>query len=307
MNFHTIANFLSRHFTLILLGSFVVGVSFPGLARVPTHVITVLLALQVFFSCFNVEMGDVREIRLFSAIAFYLGRFILLPLAIFAFLDVLGCSYSYKVSIFLLILLPVGVSTPAFTSILNGNISLSLFLVILSSLLCPFVVPGLFDLVAGKHLAIDIAAMFTTLVLLILLPVIAHLPIRRNIGAVAWIKRNNPALVIPLAAGTFVLAIAHQREFLLRNWQVSMVALMVSLAVFLLLYVIIWLLSYREAWRNRLSYTLSSGLNNISLGIVLALLYLSSDVAVFLVVANISWVVALIPFRRWLSLHAPVV
>jgi len=307
LNFQTIANFLSRHFTLILLGSFVVGASFPGLARVPTHVITVLLALQVFFSCFNVEMGDVREIRLFSAMAFYLGRFILLPLAIFAVLDVLGCSYSYKVSIFLLILLPVGVSTPAFTSILNGNISLSLFLVILSSLLCPFVVPGLFELVAGKHLAIDIMAMFTTLVLLILLPVIAHLPIRRNIRAVAWIRRNNPALVIPLAAGTFVLAIAHQREFLLRNWQVSMVALVVSLAVFLLLYVIIWLLSYREEWRNKISYTLSSGLNNISLGIVLALLYLSSDVAVFLVVANVSWVVALIPLRRWLSFHTPIV
>lgn len=307
MNLDTIIDFLSRRLTLILLGSFVIGMSFPGLARVPTHVITVLLTLQVFSSCFKVEIRDVREIRLFSAIAFYLGRYILLPLAVYAILDVLGCSYSYKVSIFLLILLPAGVSTPAFTSILNGNISLSLFLVILSSLLCPFAVPGLFELVAGKRLAIDMMAMFNTLVWLIFLPVIAHLPFRNSKSAVAWFKKNNKALVIPMMAGTFVLAIAHQREFLLRNWQESIIALIVSFVVFLLFYASIWFLGYRASWRNRISYTLSSGLNNISLGVVLALLYLSPDVAVFLVVANISWVVAFIPFRRLLSFHTSIV
>jgi predicted Na+-dependent transporter len=116
-----------------------------------------------------------------------------------------------------------------------------------------------------------------------------------------WIRKYNTALVIPMVAGTIVMAIARQREFLFENWDSPIAAFIISLVVFTLFYALAWLSGFRASVRNRIAFTLSSGLNNITLSIVLAMLYFSPDVALFLVVANISWVVVLIPFRRFLA------
>ncbi len=301
MNLLKISSLFSQRFPIVLLAAIVIGVSVPGLDRVPTHVITLLLALQIFFSCFKVDMGEIRDTHIVSAITFYLGRFVLLPVVVFWVLSFFGCNYDYRVAIFLLSMLPAGVSTPAFTGLLNGSISLALFLVILSSLLCPFVVPVLFELMVGEKLVIDTMAMFNTLVVVVFLPIIAHLPLRKMNHTATWIRKYNAALVVPMVAGTIVIALAKQRQFLFQNWDTPMLSFVVSLVIYLLFYAVVWILSFRTSVRNRIAFTLSSGLNNITLGIVLAMFYFSPDVTVFLVVANVSWVIVLLPFRRFLA------
>lgn len=303
MKLLNVADFLSKYFPLVLFLSFIVGLAVPGLEKIPTHVITVLVAAQIFCSCFKVEVADMRGTRVWPVLGFYIGRFVFLPVLAFLFLDKLGVSDTYSAAIFLLLLLPAGVSAPAFTGILGGNVSLALFLVVMSSLLCPFVIPGLFQLLAGKSLNIDGQEMFTTMALLIFLPVLCQLPFRKSKHITGWMKVNQAAFVIPMLAGTVILAIAKQREFLLANWSTCITAFGVSLLIFLSCYGIGWLGSCKAEKKYQVAFILSSGLNNISLGVVLSALYLDADVAIFMVVANVSWVVAIMPIRRWSIVH----
>lgn len=305
MKFINIANFLSDHFPLVLLLSFVVGLVIPGLEKIPTHVITILVALQIFCSCFKVELADVRGTRVLPVLAFYIGRFVFLPGLAYIFMTKIGFSCTYSAAIFLLLVLPAGVSAPAITGILRGNVSLSLLLVVFSSLLSPFVIPGLFELFVGKSLNIDVQEMFMTMGLLIFLPVLSQLPFRKSNQISCWMKTYHAALVVPMMAGTFVLAIAKQREFLLENWSALLNAFVVSMLIFLFVYGIVWIGFCRTERKYQVAFVLSSGLNNISLGIVLSSLYFDADVAIFMVVANVSWVIAIMPIRWWLTVRSP--
>ena len=49
--------------------------------------------------------------------------------------------------------------------------------------------------------------------------------------------------------------------------------------------------------RDKITYSLCSGANNITLAISLALLYFPPETSVFMVLSEIPWVLTLIPFR----------
>lgn len=304
MKFRYVTNLLSKHFPFILGISFLIGLVVPGLDQIHTHVITVLVALQIFCSCFKVEAEELRGTNIGGLFGFYCIRFVLMPVVVYFLMDTFIGNESYGVAIFLLFLLPAGVSAPAFTGIMGGSVSLALLLVVLSSLLSPFTVPGAFDLLTGKALNIEVVAMFVTMSMLVFLPLICHLPIRKMDRTCQWFRHYHAALVIPMVSGTIILAIAKQRQFLLSNWNTIFAALAVSFLIFLALYAIGWLFTCRAARKYQIAFVLSSGLNNISLGIVLSALYFDADVAIFMVVANISWVIAIVPIRRWMAVPA---
>src|SRR5690606_34928254 len=134
-------DFAKGNFNLILFLSTVAGFLLPEFGDISGILILTVLSLIIFSSSFKVNFSvQFFKDRAALILSFYLVRFILLPIA--SFYLILPFSAFYASSVFLLFVLPAGVTAPAFTNVFGGNVALALVLLILSSFLTPLILPA---------------------------------------------------------------------------------------------------------------------------------------------------------------------
>lgn len=155
------------------LGSIAAGVFLPHVGApfqsAPMYSMMVLL----FFSFLPIRFGTmICSIRSIStAVLFYLfARLILLPVAVF-FLFRLFCP-QYALAALLLSGASTGVAATFFAGLVDASISLVLTMVVFSSVLVPFTLPALTQLLAGENLEISFFAMLRLLCIVVFVPLI---------------------------------------------------------------------------------------------------------------------------------------
>lgn len=73
-----------------------------------------------------------------------------------------------------------------------------------------------------------------------------------------------------------------------------------SLFMYALMYIWGYLFKPREKTGIRTTLAISSGANNIGLGVTITTVFFAGKVNVYLIIAQIMWVLVLIPVRQWL-------
>ena len=290
-----IRQFLQKQFRALLLCSFLAGLILPGLEQIPSAIVGVIVAAIIFFSCFQMKFEDLRSMN-FSLIAwYYLARFILLPLGLFYATQIILPSLS--LAVFLLAALPAGVSSPAFTGILRGNISLALVVVVVSTFLSPFTMPLLLTGVTGQGLSINSVDLFFGLSLTVFTPLLFYAACTKVRTIRQKIEPTAKPLAILLTLVTIVLIIGKERTTILSNPQQLALHILVASLTFFVLYLVGWQLGLNQERKEKISFALCSGVNNTGLGMSIALLYFPAEVALFMVVAEIPWTLMIIPFK----------
>jgi hypothetical protein len=66
---------------------------------------------------------------------------------------------------------------------------------------------------------------------------------------------------------------------------------------YLILYLIGFYINYKNAKGNRIAFSVSSGANNIGMGVTLTMLFFPGDINVFFIVSQLAWIFVLIPMR----------
>ncbi len=289
--------FAKKNFNLILFLSTLAGFYLPQPGAYSRPVILGFLCFIIFASSFKVRFSlSFFQSQTRLLLGFYVVRYILLPVVVF--LLVQPFSSFYATALFLLVVLPSGVTSPAFTNVFNGNITLALALLILSSGLTPLVLPFLGGMLFREELTVDTLRLFTTLFLTVILPYLLHLPVRRYSPVRDWMQSHDSFISIFGIAVIFALAIAEYRFILLTQTEELIPFFVIALAVFLFLYLFGWYVFFKAGKEEKLALFFSSGANNIALGVVISFLYFSERTGVFLVMAEVIWVVVLIPMRR---------
>ena len=289
--------FAKKNFNLILLLSTVAGFVVPPPGELAGSLILGVLCLIIFASSFNVNFS----LSFFRAQAramaqFYLLRFLLLPILLYGLIA--PWSPTYAACLFLLSVVPAGVTSPAFTNVFGGNVALALAVLILSSALTPLVLPFLGGLLMAETLEVDLLRLFATLFITVVFPYVAHLPFRRKRSVRLWMQTHDSFISITGIGLIFTLAIARYRPLLWTDTGVLVPYLLVSFLAFLFLYGVGWWALPRAAKADKLALLFSSGANNVALGVVVSFLYFPHEVGIFFVVCQIMWVVVLIPVRR---------
>jgi predicted Na+-dependent transporter len=282
----------------IFIGA-VLGFILPGLSYFPSKSVLGILASVIFLACFNITGLDYKSISLRSFIQYYVLRYLALPYLMFQI--VTRYSPELAISFTLYFLLPAGVSSPALSNIYGGNVTLGLMLCLFTHLMTPILIPFMCRETIGTLLAIDTKAMFFTLFITIISPVVLYF-ITRNIKTVnSFCTRYNRVASILLVSsiGTFVIGI--QREMFLSNLQNIPLLFAYTALGMLFLFVYAWMTEYKEHLRNRITYTVVSGFNNTALGFGVALLYFPPYVALFLIVSEIPWCVAPLLFSPFIK------
>lgn len=257
------------------------------------------LAAGIFIACFSIRVEEIREIKLTHLFIFYLSRFILVPLAVFYVFNFLGTAYTSP--LFLFAALPPGISTPAMNRLFGGNVALSFSIVILGNLLVPFVLPSLCLLTLGDSATLDVTQMFYTLIFSILTPILFFQLFKNKKSVQEFITREGSFLTTIFIGITIAVAVGKGRSQILQNPLSLLPILLISTALICLVYAYGWFFMRKTSKKSKITYALGSGAINISLGVTLALLYFPTEVSLFLTLAEVPWILAFMPFKKFIA------
>ena len=275
----------------------IVGLFIPKLGAFTSKGIPFLLGTVIFSSMFKIDMDkDAMKKDLSKASVYYILRFVALPVVLFYLFKPLSDFYSS--ALFLLSLLPVAVSAPAFTEIFKGDVTLSITSVVLSNALSPFVIPFMCSFFLRNTQPIDSMKMFETLAYTVILPIILHFPFRSQTKFKNWVLNNNAVITVVCIATLFAMAISKFKFEILAHYHILPLYLALSFVVYGLLYVIGWYIVPKAAKNDRISYSVGSGANNIGLGVALTIIYFPAELNILFIVSQIMWTLVLFPVKR---------
>lgn len=294
-----ISQLIEKYFWVLLIIGILIGLWQPVPFETPKYFPKILLCMMLFFVFLKIDALEIIEKmkdykRMFFIAALYM---IIIPVLFFLMFSVFDRHLA--LGILLLVAMPAGVSTPALTDLLKGNISLAMSIVIVTQFIAPFTIPFLFWMIGTKGLEINKLLMFRDIAILVFLPLILAQVIKRYFPEA--IKRNQhlftSANVILLFAFVYV-AISSQRNIILDN-PLSLIWKTVLLyMVFILLHATGYFISYRDNKENRIAMSVTAAYMNNGLAIVLASTYFSPEILVLMVLSEIPWNTLLAPFKR---------
>lgn len=291
--------FIENQVGLVIFLGALLGFMVPGLSSIPSGYLLLIVASVIYLSCYNIKGLDYKSLSVGQIARFYVLRYLVLPFLTFYIVAILNKELA--ISITLLFLLPAGVSSPALSNIYGGNVALGLVLCLLTHALCPLLIPFVSQYTAGTLLSIDIAAMFLTLLITIVSPVLAFILTRKIRPVYKFCTNYNKlASVLLISAIGFAVIGMQKQMFLEKLPELPVLVLLTSLGMGSL-FVYAWNIERQRPQRDRITYTIVSGFNNTALGVGVALLYFPPQTAFFVLVAEVPWCIAPIFFTLFIK------
>lgn len=249
--------------------------------------VTYLFACMTFLGTMKIsikEIGDTLKKPAFL-IAFALGSYIIMPLI--AELAGLAFSFGDKDLISgynLMRAIPTGVVCTIWTMILSGNLAASISILMLDTLLAPFLTPLLLRIFTGEAIAIDSIGMMKSLLFMVLIPSVLGLIF--NHFCKNFIDEDLGPISNPLSKLLLVMVIAintsNVANKIIENLSFSYIFIALgSLALAIVGFPIGYLLSklFHLDPTKSVSVTMTIALRNVSAALVLAITYLPSSAA----------------------------
>jgi predicted Na+-dependent transporter len=289
--------FIRKYFGLLLLLSCMIGMVVPSFGDITPRLVMIALAFIIFCSFFQIEFSLSALAADFTlSLQFYLIRFVLMPVVVFFVLK--WFSEFYALLMLLIFLLPAAVSSPSFTILFGGKPDLSLKILVYSSFLSVVSIPLIMGLLPGALVKVNAGQLLMTMVYTIVLPFLIHLPLRKISRVHNTIARYN-ALFTLLGLGTiFIAATARNKPAILGNPALVGLYAVIAILLYFILYWIGYMLMPTKPRQARVTMSISSGANNIGLGVTITALFFPGNMNVFFIVAQLAWVIALIPLRK---------
>jgi bile acid:Na+ symporter, BASS family len=135
--------------------------------------ITILLGVVMFGMGLTLKPVDFKIVvaKPLPVIAGVCAQFIIMPLVAFALAYLLQLPAELAAGLILLGCVPGGTASNVMVYLAKGNVALSVAMTSLSTLLAPIVTPLLLLLLAGQWMPVDAAAMFLSIVQVIIVPI----------------------------------------------------------------------------------------------------------------------------------------
>lgn len=290
---------IEKHFWIFLMAGILLGLWQPVVFIPPRFLAKILLGMMLFIVFLKIDVLDIIEEMRDYKLMIYISLFYMIIIPVIFFLLFSIFDRQLALGILLLTAMPAGVSTPALTDILKGNIALTMSIAIVTQVIAPFTVPFLFWIIGTRDLEIDKLLLFKDIAIMVFSPLFLAQIIKRYFPE--SVKRAQhlftSANVLLLFAFVFV-AISSQRNMILENpvslaWKTALLYL-----VFIILHAIGYFMGYKESNENKIAMSVTSAYMNNGLAIVLASAYFGPDILVLMVLSEIPWNTLLAPFKR---------
>jgi bile acid:Na+ symporter, BASS family len=165
---------------IVVLSSMTAGIIFPGFGSLFQDLPVYCLMSLFFLSYLSIELDTVWQTLKFQTgeiLIFTVLKCIILPVIIYYAFNFLAPDYA--LSALLLTGISTGVVAPFISNLVKGNSSLVLVVVVITSILTPFTLPALIQIITVKHMEISLAGMIRMLAMVIFIPTLAVEALRR--------------------------------------------------------------------------------------------------------------------------------
>lgn len=280
-----INEFVNRHMPPVVLCCVILGVVFPDSFSWLKNLSTALFAFMTFANSLG---GGFRELwnvalRPLPVLVILVILHIAMPLAALGLGTLLFPQEPlFTTGLVLEYAIPTAVASLMWAGICRGNASMCLSVVLLDTLLSPFVVPLTLRVLVGSVVELDTLGMMRDLLLMVALPALAAMTLYQVTGgAVGHTLKPTLAPFAKAAMLLIIIANATGCAPFLRNLTPTLVLVMVTAFGLCLLG---FFLGY---WAGRLmkldfpsiqTVAINSGMRNISAGAVLASQFFPTDV-----------------------------
>lgn len=296
---------IESHFGLMLMAGALLGLLMPGLDRLPNDTAVVILALLMFTSCYRLSDGDFSAIRWGQVSGFWFLRYGVLPLVLWGIAKFFVPDLA--VGVFLLSVLPAGVSSAAIANIYGGAVAPGFAIVILCQLTTPFLIPAMFALLGYFDPATAVGQvvpapfdLFMTMVWCIFVPMLVYAFVRKQQHLRQVMVAQNKLFSMLLVAFVIAMVIAKQRDVLLSHLPDMAFSLVAASLCFISYMLMGWYYVRRSEREIRVTFAACSMFNNAALGVSLALLHFSPAIVLFVAVSEMAWAMLPILFGFFL-------
>jgi len=246
--------------------------------------VTFIGALRIDFDSFRQTIREPKPIILVMSILR-----ILMPLwaLLFGWIVFSGDIYT-RTGLLLFALIPVGVNSVIWTVMYKGNVSLTLSVILLDTLLSPLLLPFSILLLTGASIELDTASMMISLLQMIVIPSIIGMAINQlTKGELPkkWNAKLAPLSKIGLLTVVMINGSVVRDYFTTIDFHLVMI-----MAAIIVLAVSGYTMAWNLARLLKLNETdtkaaiFSGGVRNVSTGVVIAVAYFPAAVAIPVVV-----------------------
>ncbi|MBW4084322.1 bile acid:sodium symporter family protein [Paenibacillus sp. S150] len=278
---------LNRMMPLITPLSILTGVLCGTMLSSYTYLSPWLFAFMTFAGSISLGFKDFLNV-LKKPLPLFACLFILhiaMPLVALGFGNALYHADEFTITgLVLAAVIPTGVSSFIWVSIYKGNTALTLSIILIDTLLSPFIVPGVLSLLIGTSVELDTLAMMSSLFWMIVVPSLLGMVLNEwTKGAVApvWSPRLNPFSKLFMAAVIMIngsVISPYLADINLRLVGLAAVIVLMASTGYALCFLTARILRWNEA--DEVALIFNGGMRNISAGAVLAVSYFPAPVAV---------------------------
>lgn len=278
-------SFIEKWMALVTPTCLILGVCFPDIAKHGLPFVTSVFAFMTFTGALKSSFKDLasvfRDVKplllMFSLIH------VLMPLMACGIGHLLfGGNANLITGMVLEFSVPTAVVSLMWVTIYNGNSPLSLALVVLDTILAPFLIPVTLRLLIGSRVQMDAGKMMSELIFMVAIP--AVLAMILNQISHGKVKQTWPGRLAPFSKMALMFVVTCNSSKVApyirhMTWQrVAVAAVILTLAASG--YAIGWLLAnlMHKDWETKVSMIYGTGMRNISAGAVIAAAYFPGEV-----------------------------
>lgn len=268
----TISTIAGKYFAVWVICIAVIAFLAPDLFLIFGGYITILLGIVMFGMGLTLKAVDFKLI-LTNPLPVIIGvcaQYIIMPLSAFCIAYMLNLPAELAAGLVLLGSVPGGTASNVMVYLAKGNVPLSITMTSFSTILAPIATPFILLLLAGKWMPVDPMAMFTSIIQVIIIPIILGIVIRRLAPQVVEKSMNVIPLISVIAIIIIVSAVvAGNVESITTAGAIIFTAVVLHNAFGLLFgYLTALVLGLDESKRRAIS--IEVGMQNSGLGVALA-------------------------------------
>lgn len=259
--------------------SLLIGVVFDEIGQTFIGWIPFVFALMTFISALNIKMRDAKVFiehpkTILIAIAFL---HILMPIWAYFLAETIFDDHLLTIGFVLAVAVPTGVTSMIWITISKGNVPLGLAIVLIDTMLAPFVIPSILHFVVGNQLDIATTSIMIDMIWMIVLPSLAGIAVN-ELTKGQFPKKYNQYLGPTSKLCLFFIVMVNSSVVApyLKNLNAEMVKIIaVVLCVSISGYVLAAVIA-RLFERDReigTTFIFTGGMRNIAAGVVVATTY----------------------------------
>ena len=286
-----IVKYIENNVSLVLLIGVPLGLIFPYFGFL-SWTLKYILMFVLFVSFLKIDFSEIIIYLKKPIMPIYITfmNMFIVPAIIFLAFSLFMKDKNFIEAVLLLAAVPSGVGSTAMTELTEGDAPLTVIITVFSHFIAPLSIPILFFWLMRKVVHLNYMGVFLTMAELIIVPLLLAIPFRKLFkkATALFVRRSKSITALPMSFISLIV-LSINAKFI---WT-HPVTVLKYLALVYPIYFFFFFFGIVEAHflsnKKKIAVANSKTFMNVSIGIVLAMQFLSPQTALIITLAQIPW------------------